>query len=246
MSYVGGKIRSAQFIVDVLNRHEFNHLSYLEPFCGYCSICSRVVNKSSYSLSDKDALLVRLLTGIQRFEPIPSVSRDEYSRLKTAPEVTLKRATAAFCYSFSGKKWGGFVDKYTRNDGKIDDIPQSRKNYYARLQTAKSFQSATLVCRDYRDLTPNGSIIYADPPYSGVLGYGDKFDSEEFWETMREWSKCNVVFISEYHSPPDFVCVGQNAKSVCLAGGNKQTQRIERLFLHESSKYISLFTSSGS
>ena len=106
MSYVGGKIKSAKFIVDVLNRHEFDHLPYLEPFCGYCSICSRVVNKSSYSLSDKDALLVRLLTGIQRFEPIPNVSRGEYSRLKTAHEVTLKRATAAFAYSFLREEMG--------------------------------------------------------------------------------------------------------------------------------------------
>lgn len=32
MSYVGGKIKSAKFIVDMLNRHEFNHLPYLEPF----------------------------------------------------------------------------------------------------------------------------------------------------------------------------------------------------------------------
>ena len=247
-AYVGGKIKSAQFIVDILNKPEWDHMDYIEPFCGYCSICMRVLNKRSYSLSDNDELLICLLRGIQSFTSFPDVTREEYSVLKNSTDITFKRAISAWCYSFSGKKWGGYIHQYVRPNGRIDDVPQSRKNYYKRLQHAGQFQCASLDCCDYKTLSPTGKLIYADPPYRNSLGYGVvKFDSDDFWETMREWSrpeKKNVVFISEYLGPPDFVCVGQNAKSCCMAGGDKQKSRIERLFLHESSPFIPLLTSS--
>lgn len=40
--------------------------------------------------------------------------------------------------------------------------------------------------------------VYADPPYANTTTYqGQKFDSEAFWEYMRQISKNNQVFISE-------------------------------------------------
>ena len=68
---------------------------------------------------------------------------------------------------------------------------------------------------DYSDYTPQGKLIYCDPPYQNTTGYrGDngkrnEFDHEKFWNTIREWSKTNWVFVSEYNAPSDFVCVNK-------------------------------------
>ena len=101
-----------------------------------------------------------------------------------------------------------------------------------------SVKKATLECCDYRTHHPHGCLIYCDPPYALFDGratqYGEAFETDAFWATMREWSKHNVVFISEYQSPPDFVCIASHPKACTLAGGHRQTQRIERLFTHVS------------
>ena len=237
MSYVGGKARHAEFILNILNDPQFDGMRYLEPFIGMAHIISRVQRKQSYRASDNCQLLVILLGAIQKGEPLPTITRDEYCALKVQPD-SLRKATAAITYSFNGKLFGGFTEFYHRKSGRVDNIPQSRKNYYHRLARCEGFQKATLDCRDYRTHHPHGCLIYCDPPYARferrATQYGVAFDTETFWVTMREWSKYNVVFISEYQSPPDFVCIASHSKPCTLAGGHRQIQRTERLFTHVS------------
>ena len=78
--------------------------------------------------------------------------------------------------------------------------------------------------------------MYCDPPYEGCTAYPGlpAFDHAELWATMREWSKRNVVLISEYRAPADFVCIASAPKPSSLAGGDRQTVRTERLFCHIS------------
>ena len=236
MSYVGGKAKGSDFILDVLNNPIFDGYPYMEPFVGYCHILRRVSRKREYRASDNNPLLLCLLKAIQDGEPIPHVTRQEYASLKSEKGVNLRRAAAAFTYSFNGKEFGGYVDKYCRKGGRVDDIPLSRRKYYKTLSQTQSFQNCSLECADYRDMRPHGKLIYCDPPYHKTQGYGkETFCSAEFWEVMRDWSRNNIVFISEYDAPPDFKSVGCARKMCCLAGGQRQKQRTEKLFLHESS-----------
>jgi len=55
------------------------------------------------------------------------------------------------------------------------------------------------------------AIIYCDPPYksaSNVYKYDEgiviKFDTDSFWNWVRQMSVSNYVFVSEYEGPPDF------------------------------------------
>ena len=237
MSWVGSKARNAEFILAILNDSQYDGMPYLEPFVGMGHVLSRVQRKQSYRASDNCQLLMILLGAVQRGEPLPTITKDEYYALKSRPD-SLRKATAAITYSFNGKLFGGFTEFYHRKSGRVDNIPQSRKNYYRRLAQCEEFQKATLECCDYRTHHPHGCLIYCDPPYALFDGratqYGEAFETDAFWATMREWSKHNVVFISEYQSPPDFVCIASHPKACTLAGGNRQTQRIERLFTHVS------------
>ena len=122
----------------------------------------------------------------------------------------------------------------------MDDIPASRARHYAKLLACPSFATATSPTATTAT-APSQMLVYCDPPYQHpTTGYdAEPFDHAAFWQTMREWSKDNAVFVSEYNAPPDFVCVAERAKPSCLAGGHKQSPRTERLFhFRESGQWL--------
>ena len=208
----------------------------MDIFCGYCHITRRVKNKQSYFCSDVNPLLLILLKAIQDNLPLPTVSRERYSQLRKSEDLTLERAFAAFACSYNGREFGGYVSHYRRRNGRVDDIIQSRINYYSKLRDSPSFRDATLRCCDYRSLSPTGCLVYCDKPYAGCTGYSQPFDHEEFWRVATEWSSSNVVLVSEYECPhPEWVCVASAPKRNTVAGGHKQVIVQERLFAHASS-----------
>lgn len=246
MSYVGGKARRSSFILDLINSPTFDGWHYVEPFCGYCNVVRRVVNKKTLAASDCHPLLCSLLRAVQAGAPLPShITRERYYQLKTSGGDSVERAAACFGFSFNGKAWGGYTSSYTRPGGKTDDIWATRRRYYQRLCGSPGFAASTLTQADYRTaigtsaatVTPQTTLIYLDPPYANTTGYGGtpRFDSAALWQTAREWSRRGaVVLVSEYNAPPDFATVATQSKSSTLAGGDKQTPRTERLFAHTS------------
>ena len=233
MSYIGSKAK-AQWITRILNHSQFDSMHFVEPFCGYCHITHAIRGKRSYQISDNEPLLICLLQAIQRGDALPPIDKSEYQTLKHQLEITLKRAVAAYQYSFNGKRFGGFTHYYKRPNGRIDNMVASRAKHYARLHASKAFHSATITCRDYRSLCPRDSLVYLDPPYADCTNYGTTFDSTELWRIAEEWSKVNIVFVSEYTAPRGWTVVASKPKQVTLAGGHKQSMRLEKLFIHSS------------
>ena len=121
-------------------------------------------------------------------------------------------------------------------NGKVDNMIESRARYYDKLRASLSFQQAQIKCLDYRaSKPPPGALVYCDPPYTGTQGYGkDQFNSDEFWDVMRNWSRDSIVFISEYAAPEDFVEYASSKKQMTLGGGHTQQTRIEKLYIHSS------------
>lgn len=117
-----------------------------------------------------------------------------------------------------------------------------KRNYVREAANAltrdkKHWHNIKFVCKDYKDiLLPNNCVIYADPPYKGTTPYPSvsKFDSEEFWDYMRELSKNYLVFISERMAPEDFISIWEKQKRVTISKANNTTPAIEKLFIHES------------
>jgi DNA adenine methylase len=232
MAYLGGKSKSAEHILEVLNNPVFDSLDYIEPFCGYCHIVRRVVNKKSYRISDNNKLLIVLLKHIQKTKgKHPIITQSEYKTLHENPSKNqLRAAYAAFCYSYNGKYFGGFVNKYGARE-----YPKERKRYYDELHDVDSFHKAAIVNTDYSHYKDvKGKLIYCDPPYEGTTEYHSSFDSSKFWEFIRDVSKDNYVFVSEYKAPPDFVCISQKVKRNSIAGKGATRKRIEKLFIHSS------------
>jgi DNA adenine methylase len=74
--------------------------------------------------------------------------------------------------------------------------------------------------------------VYCDPPFQSNSCYYDdcgvmrpKFNHTKFWDWCRKMSKHNLVFVSEYSAPSDFIKVWSKSTQTC---GPKM---IESLFL---------------
>lgn len=238
MAYVGGKSTGFRHIIDVLNNPKYDNMDYLELFCGYCHITKRIKNKKSITINDKNELLICLLNGIRDNLPYPKISRERYNELKNQHNIiTFERAIAGFCYSYNGKLWGGYVLDNSNSPsykkyGKLMVYHNQRQNYYDKLKKNNSFMTASIHCNSYEDFKPTNCLIYCDPPYRNTTGYnknnvGD-FDHDKFWNYIREISKNNIVFVSEYNAPIDFEVVSQLNKKSTLSG--KRLEKTEKLF----------------
>lgn len=104
---------------------------------------------------------------------------------------------------------GGYAG-YGKDKGRVRDYyRESRNNILMQMQQG-GISGIDFSCRDYKSYTPQGCVIYCDPPYEGTKKYGNAkdFDYLEFWETMRKWSRHNnIVLISELQAPDDFITI---------------------------------------
>lgn len=160
-----------------------------------------------------------------------SISEEQYKYIKEHKDKNPALAGfVGFGCSFGGKWFGG----YARNKLGTNYALQSKHNVMKDMINLKRI---TFTCLDYKDvLIPKRSVIYADPPYANTTKYssGD-FNSDEFWNYMRNLSKDNLVFVSELTAPNDFKCIWEKSFTRTL-DFNKDNQftSIERLYVHNS------------
>ena len=236
MSYVGGKSKNSQFIIDILNNPFFDNKVYLEPFVGYGHITKRIQNKKKYYLGDNNEDLIILLKYIQKCKgKYPSITPKQYEILKKTKQASIEKSIAGFCYSYNGKQWGGYVNRHPEGD-KIRNYPAERKRHYELLRKTPSFQQATIRVAPYDSWKPKGYVIYCDPPYINTTGYtsSSDFNHTAFWNTIRRWSIDNYVFVSEYTAPSDFKEIGSSVKYSSLSGKGAGDVRTERLFIKKT------------
>jgi DNA adenine methylase len=230
MAYVGGKAKCSDHILNVLNDPQYNDYDYIEPFVGYCHILRRVVAKKSYTASDNNTYLVALLKHIQLSTLHCDITKEDYQLLRANKDIDILRsAYAGFCYSYNGKFFGGYVNQY-----KDHNYPAERKRYYDKLNSNPIIQKTVFNCCEYQQYsTVKGKLIYCDPPYANTTKYHCGFDSVAFWDWVRLMSKDNVVFVSEYTAPEDFICVAEKQKYSSLNGKGCTTTRIEKLWKYK-------------
>ena len=87
---------------------------------------------------------------------------------------------------------------------------------------------------DYRDLEmAEGSVIYADPPYSTSTRNGKDYDVRFDHAAFYDWCEAQTqpLFISEYTMPEDrFVCIAQWDVVCSKSATSNNTKRVEKLW----------------
>lgn len=242
-AYHGGKYRHGKKIAEIIfkiyeNTDTIN--GYIEPFCGMCGVYRHVVDLMPKSLkyiaSDQHDSLILMWKALQNGwkPPKKDCSVRQFDKLKYSEPSALK-AYYGFGSSFSGIYFCGHRSKY-------NDIYKDKSSEL--IDISNDMKNVKFYKRDYTYYTANkykNYIIYCDPPYSNTrnnLYYNDntlsllKFDSNKFWDWCRTMSKNNIILITEYSAPKDFIPIYTfKNKSVYR---NKQTQKMENLYIHKS------------
>lgn len=232
MKYLGGKSKIAKHIVTILqNSIDVNNIeTYIEPFVGGCNIIEYIKCKNRYGY-DLNEYLIALLNHVKNGgELVDSVSRELYNdvrasyRAKSAKYSDYFYGMIGFLASYNGRFFDG---GYAQDKGNRHYYLESKANLLKQVDRIKD---VVFECCDYSTLNPSGAVIYCDPPYKGTKGYiTGEFNYDEFWDLMREWSKENIVYISEELAPDDFDCVWSREVSRSVNACNK-TKSTEKLF----------------
>ena len=131
----------------------------------------------------------------------------------------------------------GMPDRDPSHDGRLEGLERLQGlERLERLQGLQGLERLQVKHLDYRRVeVPDGSTVYADPPYRGTnnRAYGEHglgFDFEAFdaWLAVVPFP----VVVSEYAAPAGCVEVAAREKRVCVSSDNTQ-RKLERLFVQE-------------
>jgi len=235
--YMGGKGKIGRHIsekiIEIEGKIPIETEAYFEPFVGMCGVMRHMGNSKhkNKKACDYSENIISLWKEVKEGWIPPSfMSRDEVSFQKTQAPSALK-CFAAHGTSFGGVYFGSYIGEYNTGKTCIDVSSRSIIRVSKLIMDVEFLSS-----RSYEDFNPVNETIYCDPPYKtatkSVISMHNfkNFDHIQFWNVMRDWvSKNNIVFISEYTFPSDFVEVW--SKNQKINGGK---YKVEKLVMHES------------
>lgn len=222
----------AKYIVPFLEGVRKEKQPYLEPFVGGANIVSQM--SGNRTACDFNEYLIEMYRRVQCGYTLPDeLSEEQYKHIKESKDDDKCLAGfVGFGCSFAGKWFGGYARNKTNHN-----YCKAAKN--SLLKKMSKMQDFRFEWRDYKTLHPVGMLIYCDPPYKNTTKYTGvpDFNNDEFWDVMREWSKENDVYISEYQAPDDFLCVlDMPTKTNIRDATGEVCERVEKLFTIKKEK----------
>lgn len=230
MRYLGGKSRISKDIAKILNNATGGG-QFVSLFCGSCAVESKVLSDNKI-LNDKHPYLIAMWQGLQNgWAPPKIVTKEEYYAVKNNMDADMAlTGFVGFACSFGGKWFGGLAA-----NKKGEDFCVNAGN--SLMRDLNGVKDAVFTCLDYQDVEiPDGAVVYCDPPYANTTGYATgAFDSDAFWDYMRELSKRCTVFVSEESAPDDFEVVWSKEQTRTLDfNKDNQFKRVEKLFKYKN------------
>jgi site-specific DNA-adenine methylase len=237
-SYQGGKKRIGKQIYQVISEVEKilspgKKLPYFEPFVGMGGVLRHFAQEPDRKTSACDANidLILMWKALQKgWKPPTHTTRKEYERLKHSEEHSPERAFIGIVASYGGVFFAGNYRLHYSDTNYLMEGYRGLMNILPDIRSTRFLNP-----RSYDTFKPIGKLIYCDPPYKDnkiQSVYFKHFDHEHFWKTMREWSKQNIVIVSERKAPKDF-------KKIWCTESRTTTKRITKiykdcLFIHQS------------
>lgn len=247
MKYMGSKSRIAKHIVPILQKFidDNNIHKYVEPFVGGANIIDKIKCDERYGF-DKNRYLIALLNHVKNDGQLYDVvSKQLYNDARNCFRnggnefCDWELGNIGFLASYNGRFFDGGYAKSGYEKGKIRNYyEESKKNI---IKQSKKLNGISFQCCDYKECIElpfdNNMLIYCDPPYSETKQYKNSFyfDYKEFWETVRKWSKYNIVIISELKAPSDFECIWKQEVSRSIKAKDKR-KVTEKLFMYRGEK----------
>jgi DNA adenine methylase len=231
MKYMGSKNRISKDILPIMLRDR-GDMVWVEPFVGGANVIDKVGGLRIGN--DNQRYVIALYKALQGgWEPPIEVTSDFFFEVKSnrdkySDELVGYLGTQL---TFGCEWWGSF---------RRDNVGKRRYDleaYNNVMNQRPNLTGIEFTCLDYRDLDlPDRSLIYCDPPYSGVRKYvgNVKFDSDIFWQWCRDRSaEGHIVYVSEYSAPEDFECIWSKEISASVNNSIKSgrgLKAVEKLF----------------
>ena len=228
MVYMGSKARLAKHLAPIIQSYITpDTVGYLEPFVGGANMIQHIKHEKRYG-SDINKYLIALLKYSQDLNNIlpETISEEEYRKVKNNKDNydDWYVGLVGFCATFGGKYFGGYArDSYDIVAKRIISLAKQRSSLH-------SINFKSLPFNDIREL--KNFTIYCDPPYFGTTAYNFKsFNHEIFWDWVRDYSKNNIVLVSEYKAPNDFEVIFEKKVITKLTkDGTAYKPDVERVF----------------
>jgi DNA adenine methylase len=238
MKYMGSKARLAKDLAPLINSivKKLEIDTYIEPFVGGANMIQHI-NCNNRLGSDNNRYLIALWNSLKEgWIPPSHISKELYRDIKNDKEKFNDElvAVAGFCATYNAKWFGGYA-------GIVKTKIGTERNYYDEsvrniLKQIDQLKDVEFLNADYTHFSKyKDSLIYCDPPYEGTTQYGTSkdFHHERFWDWNREMSKDNIVLISEYSAPDDFINIYEKQLTTTL-DKNSRKKDTEKLFIHKS------------
>ena len=244
MKYMGNKQRIAEEILYVIFENSNPTDTFVDLFCGSCSITERVPNTYHRIANDKNKFLIEMFKSLVSGKEFPkyiskedySTRRDLYNLSKRHLDLSDEDYAEIGWYGWMGSYNGRFFDGgYSGHDvqnkgGKPRDYITEQINN--TLKSIPFLKSVDFRSGSYDELDiPQGSIVYCDIPYRDTKQYDTSkdFDYEKFYDWCRKNKNNFQIFVSEYNMPDDFICIWK--KELTNAMNTTKTYKpIEKLF----------------
>jgi DNA adenine methylase len=208
---MGSKNRIAKYLLPIILKDRKEGQWYVEPFCGGLNMIDKV--EGNRIGADKNEFLIEMWKGLQENRERPykiekelyNKARDSYNKKDYSLFDKFMIGWIGWMGSYNGRFFDGGYSGHSV--GKRDYISEQIKNTEAQIENIKNIE---FVISSYVDLKiPENSIIYCDIPYKDTKQYitSKDFDHTKFWDWCRKMSEKNLVFVSEYKAPNDFICV---------------------------------------
>lgn len=216
---------------------------WVEPFVGGANMIDKV--EGNRIGADFNVSLIMCLDELSKgWLPPEFISREEYNNAREAWYNGHNSALIGYIgiNGSYGGRWfdGGYAGISETNNGKKRNYPLEAFNNV--IKQLEGLKDVNFISCSYQELDiPDNSLIYCDPPYYHTKEYTTAkksgFDTEEFWQWCRDKAKQgHTVFISEYQSPEDFMCIWEKGLTSSMrANGVVSGAKLstERLFVHE-------------
>jgi DNA adenine methylase len=233
--YQGGKARIGAQIYEVIEKFEkkfqWRKKDFFEPFCGMLGVGIHAAKKERIVVAcDMNEDLMLMWQALQKgwMPSENTISQSDYNRYKKSKKPSAMRGFVGICCSYGSIFFAGYRICVGNDLNSVSLFKRTLKTKMLPYLSSVKFVDAD----SYDTFAPENMTVYADPPYfdNNYTGRNDffKFDHKHFWNVMRQWSKKNLVFISEYSAPHDFVSVWEKPVSI------NSKKRTEKLFMHKS------------
>jgi site-specific DNA-adenine methylase len=217
--YHGGKSRIGKILAEVMTGFaddvstllNWKITGYCEPFCGmlgvYKHIPDYVCPELSLLAGDINNSVILMWQAAQRGwkPPTTLLTYERFMKMKRDGQSTALKG-------YYGHYYGAFGQYFRPFDGGRSLRSRQRQSK-AVASVGKKMKQVVFSAGTYEQFNHlEHFLIYCDPPYPNSSHYYDdrgkkraQLDSEKFWNWCRKMAEKNIVVVSGYSAPKDFV-----------------------------------------